>query len=367
MTSPRPRPSLSSVTPYVPGAPAGSGTRAKLNSNENAFGPPPGAIRAIQDAAANAHRYPDGKSRALRTALSKRFGLNPDQIVCHAGSDIVIRSLCHAYGEDGGEVLMSQHAFIEYQRSGELEDMRIRQIPERGLRTDGDFRADVDGLLAAVTPRTRIVFLANPDNPSGACLNLAELQDFRARLRSDIVLGIDAAYGEYVSRPDYDIGTQMVDAGDNVVMIRTFSKIWGLAGQRLGWAYAPPAIADALDRNRDPFATSNTALAAGVAALEEPGWLEHCVQHNDTERARMAAAFSACGIRVWPSETNFLMLGFGSIERAAAALAFAETRGVKLRDLKQYKLPENLRVTVGTTAECDLAIDALRDFMTSTP
>lgn len=363
--APRPRPSLAHVKPYVPGAAATSATKAKLNSNENAFGPPPAAIRAMQDAALTAHRYPDGRCVELRDALAQRFGLSADRILCSAGSDMLIRSLCHSYGDADGEVIMSQHAFVEYKRSGELEDMTIRQIPERGAGPggDGDFRADIDGILAAVTGKTRLAFIANPDNPSGACLSAAEMADLRARLRSDVLLVIDAAYGEYVTDPDYDIGNTLVDAGENVVVIRTFSKIWGLAGQRLGWSYAPPAITQALDRNRDPFAVSSTALAAGVAALGEPGWLDRCVRHNTTQRNRMAEALTRCGIRVWPSQTNFLMLGFGTAERADAARAFAESHGVKLRDLKQYALPENLRVTIGTTPECDLACQVLQDFM----
>jgi histidinol-phosphate aminotransferase len=220
----------------------------------------------------------------------------------------------------------------------------------------------VDAILALVTDRTRMVFLANPNNPTGTLLPEAEMARLRRGLPEDVLLVIDAAYAEYVARADYDAGIKLVDAGENTVMTRTFSKIYGLGGARCGWAYAPPAIADVLNRVRGPFNVSATAAAAAIAALAEPNWVADGRAHNAAARATLAARLSAAGLQVHPSEANFLLVDFGSSERAAAADAFLRKRGIIVRHVKSYGLPECLRVTIGTDEECDLLAEALGAF-----
>ncbi|MEY4845524.1 MAG: hypothetical protein RL312_1805, partial [Pseudomonadota bacterium] len=238
-----PRPSILSVEPYVGGESKIPGVNriVKLSSNEGAFGPPPGAIAAITGMAADAHRYPDGGAKALREAIGARFGLDPARIVCGNGSDELLALLILAYGGEGTELVMSAHGFMMYDITGRWAGCQIIKVPERNLTVD------VDAMLAAVGPRTRMVFLANPNNPTGSILPQSEMVRLRAGLRDDILLVLDSAYAEYVTRPDYDAGAALVDAGGgNTVMTRTFSKIYGLGGMRLGWAYAPQAVVDVL-------------------------------------------------------------------------------------------------------------------------
>ncbi|WP_137128014.1 histidinol-phosphate transaminase [Roseomonas sp. HF4] len=356
-----PRPSILSVEPYVGGESKIPGVNRiiKLSSNEGAFGPPPGAIAAIQAMAAEAHRYPDGGAKALREAIGARFGLDPARIVVGNGSDELISLLILAYGGEGTELVMSAHGFMMYDITGRWAGCRIIKVPER------DLRADVDGMLAAVGPRTRLVFLANPNNPTGAILPQAEVERLRAGLRDDILLVLDSAYAEYVTRPDYDAGARLVDAGGPgaTVMTRTFSKIFGLGGMRLGWCYAPAAVVDVLGRVRGPFNVNAAAMAAGIAAVAEKGWVERSVAHNTEWRGKVAAALTAAGIKVWPSEGNFVLADFATPEAAHAADAALKARGLIVRAMGGYGLPACLRITIGTAEECTVVIDALTAFM----
>jgi len=354
-----PRPSILSVEPYVGGESKIPGVNriVKLSSNEGAFGPPPGAIEAIRAMAGQAHRYPDGSATALREAIGARFGLDPARIVVGNGSDELLALIILAYGGEGTELVMSAHGFLMYDITGRWAGCRVIKVPERNLT------ADVDGLLAAVGPRTRLLFLANPNNPTGSILPAAEVARLRAGLRDDILLVLDAAYAEYVTRADYEPGARLVDASGNTVMTRTFSKIFGLGGMRLGWAYAPAPVVDVLGRVRGPFNVNAAAMAAGVAALAEPGWVERSVAHNTEWRGRVSAALSAAGIKVWPSEGNFVLADFGTAERARAADEAMRARGLILRAMGAYGLPQALRITIGTAEECTMVIEALSAFM----
>jgi histidinol-phosphate aminotransferase len=353
-----PRPSILSVEPYVGGESKVPGVNRviKLSSNEGAFGPPPGAIAAIADSAKEAHRYPDGGATALREAIGKRFGLDPARIVCGNGSDELLSMLILAFGGEGTELIMSAHGFMMYDLTGRWAGCRVIKVPEKNLT------ADVDGLLAAVGPRTKLMFLANPNNPTGSILPQSEVERLRAGLREDVLLVLDSAYAEYVTRPDYDPGVKLVDTTPNTVMCRTFSKIFGLGGMRLGWAYAPPAIVDVLGRVRGPFNVNAAVMAAGIAALAEPGWVEHSVAHNTAWRAKVTEALTAAGLKVWPSEGNFVLVDFASAERAKAADAHLRARGLILRGMAGYGLPQMLRLTIGTAEECGLVTDALTAF-----
>ncbi|HEY4250145.1 MAG TPA: histidinol-phosphate transaminase [Roseomonas sp.] len=359
MTLLAPRPSILSVEPYVGGESKipGVNRTIKLSSNEGAFGPPPGAIAAIQRVATDAHRYPDGGSKALREAIGARFGLDPARIVCGNGSDEILALLILAYGGDGTEIVMSAHGFLMYDITGRWAGCRIVKVPER------DLTADVDGLIAACGPRTRLVCLANPNNPTGSILPQAEVDRLRAGLRPDIMLVLDSAYAEYVDRPDYDAGTQLVDATGNTVMTRTFSKIFGLGGMRVGWGYAPVDVVDVLNRVRGPFNVNAAASEAAIAALAEPGWVEKAVAHNAEWRAKVAAALTAAGIKVWPSQGNFVLADFGTPERAKAADAHLKSRGLIVRMMGSYGLAPCLRITIGTAEENGMVIEALGAFM----
>ncbi len=357
-TGPTPRPEILGIHPYVAGEStvAGANRTVKLSSNEGAFGVPPGAQAAIKAATEEVFRYPDGGATALRNALGKRWGLDPARIVCGAGSDDLLYQFCLSYGGPGRDIVMSAHGFTIYEIAGVYAGSRVIKVPERNLCTD------LDAMLAAVSPATRLVFIANPNNPTGSMVSAEELARFRAKLPAHVLLVIDSAYAEYVTRADYDTGVKLVDATDNTVMTRTFSKVFGLGGMRIGWCYAPPAVVDVLNRVRGPFNVSVAAQAAAIAALAEPGWVEHSKAHNAEYRQVLTEGLTAAGIKVWPSEGNFVLADFGTVDKANAADAFLRRRGIIVRKVGGYGLPHCLRITVGTAEETGLVIEGLTAF-----
>ena len=363
MTAPQPRPAILQVSPYVGGEATLPGVNQviKLSSNEGAFGPPPAAVLAARRAAADMHRYPDGSCRALRQAIGDRWGLDPARIVCGAGSAARLALVIPAYAGPGAALVMSAHGFSMYDIAGTASGARVVKAPERRLT------ADVDALLAAVGPATRMVMLANPNNPTGTVLPQSEVARLRAGLPPDVLLLIDAAYCEYVDRADYDAGAALVEAGDNTVMTRTFSKIYGMGGLRLGWCYGPPAVIDVLNRLRGPFNVSKPAQEAGIAALAEPHWVEAGLRHNARQRARLTQALQNLGLQVGPSECNFVLADFGTAAAAEAADQALRRRGILVRAMRSYGLPHCLRITVGTAAECDLVTEALAEHAARQP
>jgi histidinol-phosphate aminotransferase len=354
-----PRPEILGIAPYIGGEATLPGVNrvVKLSSNEGAFGTPPGAQEAYRRLAGELHRYPDGGAVALRRAIGRRFDLDPDRIVCGSGSDDLIYQLCLAYGGPGRDLIMSEHGFSMYAIAGTYAGSKVIKAPDRQLATD------VDAILAAVSPATRLVFVANPNNPTGSMVTAKEMARLRRTLPPEVLLVIDAAYAEYVGRPDYDPGVALVDAGNHTVMTRTFSKIFGLGGMRLGWAYAPANVVDVLNRVRMPFNVNVAVQAAGIAALNEPGWVERGRAHNTEQRARLSASLTTVGIKVWPSEGNFVLADFATPDRATAADAFLRRWGVIARCVGSYGLPHCLRITIGTAEEVSLAADALSAFM----
>ncbi len=356
--APRPRPEIFSVASYVGGESklAGVNRAIKLSSNEGAFGPPPGAIAAMRDAAAEMHRYPDGGMALLRAAIADAFGLDATRIVCGNGSDDVLSLLIQSYGGPGTELIMSAHGFSIYEIAGKLAGCTVKKAPEKNLTTDPD------AILALVSQSTRMVFIANPNNPTGSLLPASEMARLRRELPPEVLLVIDAAYAEYVERADYEAGAALVDSGDNTVMTRTFSKIFGLGGARLGWAYAPAAVADVLNRARGPFNVSAMVAAAGIAALRDTDWVAHSRAHNTAARGKLAARLTAAGIKVHPAEANFLLADFLTAERAGAADQYLRARGIIVRNVKSYGLPSCLRITIGTDEECDLVAESLEAF-----
>ena len=354
-----PRPGIMKISPYVGGesAVAGAARIIKLSSNEGALGPSPKAMEAYRAEAGSIHRYPDGGANRLRDAIGSAFGLDPTRVVGGNGTDELISLLCRAYAGPDDEVLYSQHGFLMYPISAHTVGATPVTAPETNLT------ADVDALLAAVTDRTRILFLANPNNPTGTYLPKEEVARLRAGLPDRTLLVIDAAYAEFVSRNDYDPGTELVDTHDNVVMTRTFSKIFGLGALRLGWAYCPPSIADVLNRVRGPFNTASAAQAAGVAALEDTDFLERSRQHNETCKAWFSETLDALpGISVTPSLGNFVLVRFADETAALAADEALKASGIIVRRMGGYGLPDCLRISIGQTDEMEACAAVLKRF-----
>jgi histidinol-phosphate aminotransferase len=357
----RPRPGILEIEPYVGGKAevAGMARAVKLSANESPLGPSPRAIAALQAAAPEAHRYPDGGAERLRRTIGARFDLDPDRIVCGAGSDELIQLLMRAYAGPGDEVLYSAHGFLMFKLSALGVGATPVAAPERALTTD------VDALLARLSSRTRLVFIANPNNPTGSYLDADELARLHAGLPDDVLLVIDAAYAEYVRRNDYAAGIDLVDRVENVVMTRTFSKLFGLAALRLGWLYAKPPIVDVLHRIRGPFNVGTPAQVAGIAALEDLEHQERARIHNDRWLPWLAEHLAGLGLEVHPSAANFILIGFERcVERSAsAASAWLEQRGILARPMAAYGLPDCLRLSVGLEDENRAAIEALEEFL----
>ncbi len=358
---PVPRAGVLEIDAYVPGRSEAPGAAKvfKLSSNETPLGPSPKAVEAFRAAAATLSYYPDGAATGLREAIGKSFGLDPARIVCGAGSDELLSLLAHAYLEAGDEAIYTTHGFLVYRNVTLGSGGRPMVAPEKHLT------ADVDAILSVVTPRTRIVFIANPNNPTGTYVPIEELRRLHAGLPANVLLVIDAAYAEYVRRNDYEAGIELVATSDNAVMLRTFSKIYGLAALRLGWMYAPAHVVDAVNRTRGPFNVNSPAMAAGVAALSDAAHVERAAAHNARWLPWLTEEIGKLGLEVTPSVANFVLIHFPR-ERGRTARdadAFLLKRGLVLRRLEPYKLPDALRMTVGTEEANRLAVASLKDFL----
>lgn len=360
-TAPTPRPGILDIEAYVPGeSRLPSGVKpAKLSSNETPLGPSPKAIEAYKAAAGDLERYPDGQATALRKAIALRYGLNPDRIVCGAGSDEILTMLAHAYLGPGDEAIYTEHGFLVYRIAILTNGATPVVAPEKDLRTD------VDAILARVTDKTRMVFIANPNNPTGTYIGIDEVRRLRAGLRSDIILVLDGAYAEYVQRNDYEAGMELVATTNNTVMTRTFSKIHGLAALRIGWGYFPAEIADVLNRIRGPFNMSSPAIAAGTAAITDTAHMEKAVAHNATWLPWLETEIGKLGLVVTPSVANFILIHFPRVEGRTAqdADAFLKSKGIILRMVGSYGLGHCLRMTIGTEDENRRVVSALGQFM----
>jgi histidinol-phosphate aminotransferase len=359
--SPTPKPGVLDIAAYVGGRTpaAGDVDSHKLSSNESATGPSPAAIAAFESARTALNIYPDGEMHMLRGAIGEAFGLNPDRIVCGNGSGELLTMLAGAYLRPGDEVLFSEHAFLLY-RIATLANSAIPVVvPET------DLKIDVDAMLAAISPRTRIVFLTNPSNPTGSYLSSSEVRRLHAGVPPSTLFVIDAAYGEYVQRNDYDTGIEMVSQFDNVVMTRTFSKIHGLAGLRVGWAFCPASVADVLNRIRGPFNVSLPAQRAAAAALRDRRHVEDAVAYNEKWKSWLTEHIRRTGLRVDDSVTNFILIHFppDGPHTAKAADAFLSARGLVLRGVTNYNLPHCLRLTIGSESANHRVAAAFAEFM----
>jgi histidinol-phosphate aminotransferase len=358
--SPRPKPGVLHTSPYVPGARAieGAAQVVKLSSNESPLGPSPRALSAYRTVAPVLFRYPDASQSGLRRAIGEVYGVEPDRVVCGNGSDEVLALLIRAYTGPEDEVILSQYCFAMCYTHVHVQGADLIVSPEP------DCRICVREILARVTPRTRMVILANPNNPCGTYLPAGELRQLHASLPPDVMLVLDAAYAEYVIAPDYDSGISLAREAQNVVVTHTFSKLYGLAGLRIGWGYGPPTVIEILNRIRTPFNANAAALAAAEAAVLDREHFAFVREHVRLWRVRLIEECTALGITVLPSVTNFILLILPEgPKNATAAAAHLTARGIIPRPLGSGG-PENaLRITIGLDSENLAVIAALREFM----
>lgn len=354
-----PVPSVMKLSPYVQGESSISGVEnpIKLSSNESSHGPSPLALKAYQAFSAQINRYPDGSQRKLREAISKVHGLNADQIICGNGSEELILLAVRAYLRPGDEALLSENGFIMSNIHAIAQGAEVLIAPEKS------YRVDVDALLDRITPQTRFCTIANPNNPTGTYISDSEMRRLHAGLPGNCLLLIDNAYAEYVDQKDFANGAALVDEFENVIMTRTFSKIYGLSGLRIGWAYCPSEIISVLQRIRTPFNTNGPAMAAAAAAVQDMEFTRSVKEHNAGSLSKISSELTRLGIEVIPSVANFYLLRFDpeSGKSGSEAAAFLQSRGIIPRPAGGSD--EFLRITVGIDHENDAVIEALTEYM----
>ncbi|TNJ48450.1 histidinol-phosphate transaminase [Phaeobacter sp. B1627] len=358
MTQITPQPGIMDIVLYQSGAAHVDGVSnvTKLSSNENPLGASPKATEAMVQVAANMHRYPSSDHSDLRRAIAETHDLDPDRIICGAGSDEIIAFLCQCYAGPGDEVLYTEHGFAMYRISALAAGATPVEVREHERVTD------VDALLAACTAQTRLVFIANPNNPTGTMISDAEVARLADGLPKDAILVLDGAYAEYVE--GFDAGRSLIERRENVVMTRTFSKIYGLGGARVGWGYGPQAIIDVLNRVRGPFNVSLTGLAGAEAAVRDTEYVEQCRRENAKWRGWLADQLAALGVPSDTSCTNFILARFANQAEAEACDDFLKARGLVVRRVAGYNLPAALRITIGDETACRAVVAAVKDFKT---
>jgi histidinol-phosphate aminotransferase len=352
-----PQPGILEIKPYQGGEAhlPGRADVLKLSSNENPFGPSPAAVAAFAAAAPLLHRYPPTDHAALRAAIGAVEGLDPARIICGVGSDEILSLICQAYAGPGDEVVYPEHGFSMYRISALGAGARPVVAPER------DRRVDVAALLAATGPRTRLVFLANPGNPTGTALSAAELAVLADGMPESAILVIDGAYAEYAD--EGDLAAHLAATRANVVMTRTFSKIHGLGGLRIGWGFGPAEVIGVLDRIRGPFNLSGPALAAAEAAMRDTAHRAFCKAETARLRGWLAARLAECGVASDPSQANFVLARFADAAEAGGADAHLRASGIIVRRVAGYGFPEALRITIGREEDCARVAAAIAEFM----
>ncbi|MEN9409773.1 MAG: hypothetical protein RL216_1747 [Pseudomonadota bacterium] len=352
----RPQPGIMDIALYEGGKAhvAGMTNVVKLSSNENPFGPSDRAKEAFQRTVHSLHRYPNTDHAPLREAIAEVHGLDATRVICGVGSDEIITFLCQAYAGPKDEVVFTEHGFLMYRISALAVGATPVEVRERERTTD------VDAILAACNRRTKLVFIANPNNPTGTMISVAEIERLAAGIPKQAILVLDGAYAEYVE--GYDGGLAIVEARQNVVMTRTFSKIYGLGGLRIGWGYGPKAIIDVLNRIRGPFNLSTTQLEVAEAAVKDQDFVNRCRNENARMRHWLSVALAEIGVPSDTSMANFVLARFASEEEAAACDAFLQSQGLIVRRVAGYKLPHCLRITVGDEASCRRVAHAVAQF-----
>jgi histidinol-phosphate aminotransferase len=352
----RPQPGIMDIALYEGGKAhvAGMTNVVKLSSNENPFGPSDRAKEAFQRTVHSLHRYPNTDHAPLRESIAEVHGLDASRVICGVGSDEIITFLCQAYAGPKDEVVFTEHGFLMYRISALAVGATPVEVRERERTTD------VDAILAACNRRTKLVFIANPNNPTGTMISVAEIERLAAGIPKQAILVLDGAYAEYVE--GYDGGLAIVEARQNVVMTRTFSKIYGLGGLRIGWGYGPKAIIDVLNRIRGPFNLSTTQLEVAEAAVRDQDFVNRCRAENARMRHWLSVALAEIGVPSDTSMANFVLARFASEDEATACDAFLQSQGLIVRRVASYKLPHCLRITVGDEASCRRVAHAVAQF-----
>ncbi|MDX1780452.1 MAG: histidinol-phosphate transaminase [Thalassovita sp.] len=356
MTKITPQPGIMEIALYVGGAAHVEGVSdvVKLSSNENPFGPSPAAADAARRATYELHRYPGTDHAGLRAAIGEIHGVEADNVICGVGSDEVLQFIAQSYAGPGDEVIYTEHGFSMYPILAHACGAVPVKVAEK------DRVVDVDAILAACNEKTRIVFIANPANPTGTMIDLDECARLADGLPETALLVLDGAYAEFVD--GYDGGASLVESRSNVIMTRTFSKIYGLGGLRIGWGYAPREIIDVLNRVRQPFNLSNVQLAAGEAAVRDTAYTEKCRADNARLRSWLAGALEAHGVAADESHTNFILARFADQDEAEACDAYLKSQGLIVRKVAGYGLPNCLRITIGDEPSCRRVAHAIGQF-----
>jgi histidinol-phosphate aminotransferase len=329
-----------------------------INSNESAFGASPRAYDAAAVAVRQFSRYPEGGPEHLAAAIGKAWSLDPDRIACGNGSDDLLARLARAFLEPGDELICSVNGYQKFPNYAYANDATPIRVADR------DFVADVDAILAAVTPRTRIIMIANPDNPTGSLLSASEVRRLHAGLPGNVLLVLDSAYAEFARSPDFEMPDRLVEEFDNIVMTRTFSKVYGLAGARVGWIYGPPTVIDAVKRIGITFPLSGASLAAACAAVEDKAHMDHVIAETVRLRSAFAEKLTALGLKVYPSETNFVLVRFPDPARSAVmADKFLQSKGIMARRFGAPNFADFVRFTIGLDTEMNAAAEALAEFL----
>lgn len=358
---PQPLPQIMKISPYVPGKlPSKTATKTfKLSSNENPLGASAAARQAVADVTGHFELYPDGGARALREAIGEKYNIDADKIVCGSGSGEILQLLGKAYLTADDEIVQSDHGFLLYTLVAQQAGATTVSAPEKELTTD------VDAILECVSEKTKIVFVTNPNNPTGTYISANEMRRLHAGLPDSVLLVIDGAYAEFVREDDFTDGMELVAEFDNVVVTRTFSKVHGLAALRLGWAYGPDHVIDALHRVRGPFNVSEAAQKAGTAAIGDDLFLEQSITQNIVQKERLTNGLSNLGLEPVKSVANFVLARFPETDgnTAAQAAKYLDKNGVSVRAMAGYKLPDCLRITVGTEEGVDAVLKYLKEFL----
>jgi len=368
VSHPKPLAGLANINPYIGGKSEIEGLEivVRLASNEGPFGPSPKTVEALRAAATNYHRYPDGDSLELRELLSNKYSLDMEHIICGSGSDELISLLCRSYAGPGDEILYSAHGFAMYPIYGRTVGAKIVAAVENNITVN------VDNMLAAVTEKTKLVFIANPNNPTGTYLPKSELLRLHKGLPGDVLLVVDSAYAEYVVEEDYSAGIDLVRTSENVAMLRTFSKIYGMGGVRLGWGYFSQEVAGILNRMRSPFNVSYPAQAAGSVAIQDDGFIEMSLSHNQEWLTWTTEQIRSLGLIVPDSYCNFVLVKFpektdegtnNTVDNAVAANSFLKSKGIIVRRLGGYGLPDALRISIGLEDEMRLVVNSIQEFL----
>lgn len=363
MTANRPSPKkgIMDIAAYVPGTARIDTAKKvyKLSSNETPLGAPLAAIEAFRQAAGHLELYPDGESSALRQAISEVYGLSPTNLMIGNGSDELLGLIAHTYLGEGDEGIMTEHGFNVYEIQIKATGANVIKVKEK------DCCIDCDAILAAVTPKTKVVFIANPGNPTGTYLSASKIRELQSRLPKHVLLVLDGAYAEYVTNTDYEAGIELVATSENVVMTRTFSKIYGLAGLRIGWMYAPLHIIDAVNRIRGPFNVNTPAQSAGSAAIRDREFVKKSVVYNEEWRNWLTKELSGLGLTVTPSVTNFLLIHFPADREKSASFAddYLKANGYIVRRVAGYGFPNALRLSIGSEEANRGVVAALTEFL----